>query len=111
MENAVLEYLTFDKFIATKLIVLIYYIFAVLVPFCLFFFKSKLFDRFLFLKDIETKALDLFSSFFTNSQKFKIYLSLFIMFLFFEIMLRIFFEILIAYFDIHDYLYKLTKIS
>ena len=86
-----LDFLSFNKFITPYILIIFYYIGAILVPFILFYYRYKIFSK---LK---------------VNFGFKFWLIAILMFLCMEICWRVIFEFLIAYFDMHKYLYNIEN--
>ncbi len=86
------DFLTFNTFIAKYVLIFFYYLFAFLLPVMIYVFRNH------FILYIE-KYID------------KKYIWIIMIFFLFciEIFLRMFFEMLIGYFDMHDYLYKILQ--
>ena len=84
-----LDFLSFNKFITPYILIVFYYIGAILVPFILFYYRYNFFPK---LK---------------VNIGFKFWLIAILMFLCMEICWRMIFEFLIAYFDMHEYLYNI----
>lgn len=92
------DILTFNTFVAQKVLIVIYYLGAIGVPVLVIFYIKTILSKFQFL---EKMALN-----FNNKTKTLILLS--VLFLCMELFWRMIFEMMIAYFDIHDYLYQLS---
>jgi len=99
-----IDFLTFNTFISQKILVVFYYFFAIFIPVGVFYFGNY-FKKYESINKIFSnyKNLDI-------KQKVKIVLMVVFMFFMFELFLRMFFEMLIGYFDMHDYLHKLSEI-
>ena len=82
------DFLDFNLFITKYVLIIFYYFFAIAFPFVLYYFKDKL--------KIKIKNI-------------KIWIVLIVLFLMGELFLRMFFEMLIGYFDMHDYLYEISQ--
>ena len=87
-----LDFLKFNTFIAQNILIFVYYIGVFLIPILLWKYQEYLPYRFLKLKK-SSRVLALF-----------IALSFCI-----EVCWRMFFEAMIGYFDMHDYLYTIQK--
>lgn len=95
---AMTDFLTFQTFITPTLLIIMYYIGAVLIPIFSWFFLH-------WIKKVyktEIEAYTPFKKIFIGSTVFLI------CFFSIEILWRMIFEFFIAYFDIHDALMKLT---
>jgi len=82
--------LSFNNFIAQNILILFYYIGAVLIPAVLYYYRN---DAIKYLNKKEKIAL----------------IVLIISFFCMELFWRMIFEAMIGYFDIHDYLYEISK--
>ena len=92
------DFLTFQTFLTPTLLIILYYLGAVLIPiFCWFFLQ---WIKKVYKTEIETYTL--FKKSFIGSVAFLI------CFFSIEILWRVIFEFFIAYFDMHDALMKLT---
>ena len=92
------DFLTFQTFITPTLLIIMYYIGAVLIPIFSWFFLHWI--KKVYKTEIETYSP--FKKIFMGSTTFLI------CFFSIEILWRVIFEFFIAYFDIHDALMKLT---
>ncbi len=87
------DFLEFNTFITKYVLIFFYYFFTILFPIVLYYLKDYLKKKFnLKIKNIKT------------------WIILIVLFLMGELFLRMFFEMLIGYFDMHDYLYEISKI-
>ena len=92
------DFLTFQTFITPTLLMIMYYIGAVLIPIFSWFFLQ-------WIKKVYKTEIE----FYTPLKKRLIgYTLFFLCFFSIEILWRVIFEFFIAYFDIHDALMKLT---
>jgi len=89
-----MEFLQFEKFISIDVLIIFYYLGAIVIPIILFYGKQKLLKKIQILKTVYEKIKD------NLSFKIKIYLVFF--FLFLEIVWRVMFEFLIAFIQIRD---------
>ena len=92
-----MDFLRFNTFIAQDVLVFFYYIFAILVPLFLWALRPYIIEKFPAVKTLE-KSLSL-----------KSILLFFAIFLCMELCLRMVFEAMIGYFDMHDYLFEIVK--
>ena len=88
------NFLSFNTFITQDVLVVFYYIGAVLVPFFLYKYNHKLTKKSDVLSQLESRP--------------KVLLTTFGIFLLLELFWRMFFEMLIGYFDMHEYLYDIA---
>jgi len=89
-----MDFLTFKTFISPSILIIFYYIGAVIIPIVLFYKKQSLLKEFKFLNTIYEKIKSKFP------KKVKLYLIIF--FIFLEVLYRMIFEFLIAYMQIRD---------
>ncbi|MDX9913911.1 MAG: DUF4282 domain-containing protein [Candidatus Moranbacteria bacterium] len=101
------NFLTFKTFISSDILIFFYYIGAVLIPILLWQSRVYLKDRFKIIQLINEQIVKIFSSL---SNKEQSYAKLFILFAFIsmEIIWRMMFEVMIAYFDMRDYLQQIA---
>ena len=94
------DILTFNNFIAQDVLIVFYYSGAVVVPLVLYYYKNDT------VKYLEKKGL-----YFSLDAKEKktAYIVLVLVFLCAELCWRMVFEAMIGYFDMHDYLYEISK--
>jgi len=85
------EILNFNTFVTQNVLILFYYIGAILAPFIIWIYRNYFINRLPFIKNLPSALI------------------FFILLLCFEICLRMVFEMMIGYFDIHDYLYELSQ--
>jgi F0F1-type ATP synthase assembly protein I len=97
-----IDFLIFNTFISQKVLVIFYYFFALFIPVGFVYFRNYL-KKYPFFNKIY-KNLD-------KTEKIWVMLVIIFIFLMFELFLRMFFEMMIGYFDMHDYLHKLTEIK
>jgi len=89
------EILTFERFVTQDILIFFYYTGVLALPLTLFAFRKYFEDRVSYLQKKENKL--------------KTILLFFLFFLSMELALRMVFEFMIAYFDIHDYLYAISQ--
>jgi hypothetical protein len=92
------DFLTFQTFITPALLMVMYYIGAVLIPVFSWYFVH-------WIKTVYKKELEHHTTF---KQRSIVYTAFFISFFSMEILWRMMFEFFIAYFDMHDALMKLS---
>lgn len=101
------DILSFNHFITQDILVIFYYIGAIVIPIVLLFFRDYLIQNISYIQKISTKIKDFFISL-NTTQKTVSVLGFIIMFLCMELCWRMMFEAMIGYFDMHDYLYELS---
>jgi hypothetical protein len=92
-----IDFLIFNTFISQKVLVIFYYFFALFISVGFVYFRNYL-KKYPFFNKIY-KNLD-------KTEKIWVMLVIIFIFLMFELFLRMFFEMMIGYFDMHDYLHK-----
>ena len=92
------DILSFNTFITKYVLVFFYYLFALLAPLVLFL-----------LKDYLLKKYPQLQRYFQGKSKKWTLTIIFLMLFFWELFLRMFFEMLIGYFDMHDYLHTISQ--
>jgi len=85
------DFLLFNTFITPNILILFYYIGAIIAPLFLWLYKEKITDQKIYQK---------------NKYAFILFMSIFF---FMELFWRMFFEMLIGYFDIHNYLHIMVE--
>ena len=96
------DFLTFQTFITPTLLLIIYYIGALVIPVLSWYFT--LWIKKVYLSDVSKAIKDRTSP----KQRFILFMTFFITLLCMEIVWRVMFEFFIAYFDMHDALMKLS---
>ncbi len=90
------DFLTFNSFITQNILILFYYLGAVVFPIILWLKKDPILGKLSFIK-------------ISKENKTTIYLTILVLFLLMEICWRMMFEVMIGYFDMHDYLYQISQ--
>jgi len=85
------DILNFNSFITQDVLIFFYYIGAVIIPVALYYFREYFIKKFSFLQILN------------GATKF------IILFICMELCWRMMFEAMIGYFDMHDYLYEISK--
>jgi len=104
------DFLLFNTFITPTILIFFYYFGAVVIPIMLYLLKDSVIKKISFLQS----AQDMIGSFYSSLSLRKQLLTLLIfllLFLFMELFWRMIFEMMIGYFDMHDYLYQIAKNS
>ena len=99
------DILTFNHFITQDVLLLFYYVGLFAIPVILVFSREYLVKNISILKKIDDKiqnSLDL-------KEKTIILVSFFVLLIFVELGWRMLFEMMIGYFDMHDYLYDISQ--
>ncbi len=102
------DFLTFQTFITQDVLIIIYYIGAILIPVILWYFKDYLRNRFTLFSRIDTASKQLFSALSTQNRLLVLF-GFFTLFLCMELCWRMMFEMMIGYFDMHDYLQTIAN--
>jgi len=101
------DFLTFKTFISADVLIFFYYVGAVVIPLLIWQSRSYLLENFKIIKQINDLAMKIFSSFSTKEQS-SMKLLVLLMFIFMEIVWRMMFEAMIAYFNMRDYLQQMA---
>ena len=96
------DFLTFQTFITPTLLILFYYMGAIVIPFVSYFIARWIKSN--YFKDVESKIKKSLSS----KQRLIVLSIAIVCFLCMELFWRVMFEFFIAYFDMHDALMKLN---
>jgi len=99
------DFLTFQTFITPTLLIVMYYIGAILIP-IVSWYLAKWVQKSYF-SEVSNKIKEEITTRTTTKQRFIIYTAFIFCFLCMEIFWRMMFEFFIAYFDMHDALMKL----
>lgn len=102
------DVLSFNHFVMQDFLIFFYYIGAIVIPILLLFFRKFLIDKISFLQKIDRKIKSFFLSL-KATQKVVTVLGLILLFICMELCWRMMFEVMIGYFDMHNYLYDLSK--
>jgi len=89
------DILTFNNFVTQDILMFFYYIGVMALPILLFIFRTYFKEKVAWLD--------------TKDNKLKSLLLFFVLLFCMELCLRMFFEFLIGYFDMHDYLYTISQ--
>ena len=93
-----MDFLTFNVFITKYVLIFFYYLFSIGFPIGFLLFKGKI-----------LKSFPKIARYLKEKTNLKFWLIILVLFLFGELFFRMFFEMLIGYFDMHDYLYTIAK--
>ena len=99
-------FLTFQTFVTPTLLIVMYYIGAILIPLISWYLTKFIKKR--YFTDISQKMKDTITSQSTSNQRIIILLFFILCFLCMELFWRVIFEFFIAYFDMHDALIRLS---
>ena len=97
-----MEFLTFKVFISTDVLIVFYYIGAVIVPVGVWFLVNWFMRKYSFFDDVLKKARSTVGASINKKQKAILVIVFVLSFLFMEIIWRMMFEFLIAYMQIRD---------
>lgn len=97
------DFLTFQTFITPTLLIIMYYIGALVIPLLCWYLVHWI-KKVYISEKVKTSVV----THTTARQRIIMFSIFFICFLFMEVLWRMIFEFLIAYFDMHDALMKLT---
>jgi len=101
------DFLTFKSFISIDILIFFYYIGAIVIPIALYKSKNYLIINFKIFDMFNKLLLKLFNLL-DAKDKLSIKISLFVLFIFMEIFWRMMFEMIIAYFQMRDYLQSIA---
>lgn len=99
------DFLLFKSFITPSLLIIIYYVGAVLIPLASWIVAKWI------QKNYFTKVSENIATKITTKQRFYLITAFIFCFLCMEVFWRIMFEFLIAYFDMHDALMQLSSVN
>ncbi len=99
-----MDFLTFESFISTEVLIVFYYIGAIILPVGAWYFVAWLIRKYEFVNVAYEKGKETFWRSLNQKQKIKLIMFFIISFLFMELFWRMLFEFLIAYMQIRDVL-------
>ena len=102
------EYLTFNKFIAQDVLIVSYYFGAIFMPILLWYSRSYVIKKVLLVEEIENFVGSHYTKL-SSQEKRKIWFTFIVLFICTQLCWRMMFEMMIGYFDMHDYLYEMSK--
>jgi len=97
-----MEFLTFQSFISTEILIVFYYIGAIILPLGAWYFVTWLIRKYEFVNVTYEKGRETFLISLNQKQKSKLIIFFIASFLFMELFWRMLFEFLIAYMQIRD---------
>lgn len=97
-----MDFLTFNQFISTEVLITFYYLGAIVIPIGLWVAIKKLIHKYDFLNSGFETGKTLFWKSLNNKQQLKLSFILVICFLFMQLFWRMLFEFLIAYMQIRE---------
>lgn len=103
-----LDFLTFNRFATRDISIFLYYFGAIFLPVLLFYVRYYLIKKILFASEIDKQIKDYYSTL-SSKNKRVIWISFIVVFVLMESFWRIIFEMIIGYFDMHDYLQEISK--
>ncbi len=103
-----LDFLTFQSFIAPGVLLLAYYFGALAMPLLMWLGRNRLFRRFAWLGWVERQREQLFNQL-SARQRRQVLAAMLLIFFVLEIIWRMMFEAMIGYFQMHDYLRVLSE--
>ncbi len=102
------DFLTFNTFIAQDILIFFYYVGAVIMPVILWFSRDYLLKKVSLFNSVNTFLKGFFES--LNLKNKTITIIGFVMIFFcMELCWRMIFEAMIGYFDMHNYLYEISR--
>ncbi|WP_457746647.1 DUF4282 domain-containing protein [Sulfurimonas sp.] len=100
--------LTFNTFVAQDVLLVFYYVCALFVPIIIWKLRFYAVKKFSLSKSIDDGIKNFYTSLDTQ-QRFIVLTVFIIIFFCMELCLRMIFEAMIGYFDMHDYLYEISQ--
>jgi hypothetical protein len=101
------QFLTFEKFISQDVLIFFYYMFALMMPIFLWSMRFYILKKIPYLKRINHNTIEVYKNLDIKKKVF-IVLVFIMMFFCMELCLRMMFEMIIGYFDMHNYLQILS---
>ena len=102
------DYLVFNKFIAQDVLIVAYYFGVIVMPILLWYARSYIIKKVLFIQEIENFVGSYYSGL-SGQDKRKVWLVAVVLFICMQLCWRMMFEMMIGYFDMHDYLYEISE--
>lgn len=99
------DILTFNQFITQDILIFFYYAGFIALPVVLVFSREHLIQNISLLKKLDEKIQGSINL----KEKTVVLISFIVVLIFVEIGWRMIFEMMIGYFDMHDYLYKISQ--
>jgi len=102
------EYLVFNKFIAQDILVVSYYFGMIVMTILLWYMRSSLIKKVVLIQKVENFVGSYYSQLSTPDKQ-KVWFVFLVLFICLQLCWRMMFEMMIGYFDMHDYLYEISK--
>ena len=102
------DYLVFNKFIAQDILILCYYFGVIIMPILFWYMRSYLIKKIILIQEVENFVSNYYTQL-SLSDKRKVWLVFIALFICTQLCWRMMFEMMIGYFDMHDYLYEISK--
>ncbi len=102
-----MDFLTFKSFISTEVLIIFYYLGALILPIGIWLFLTWLIQKYKLFNTAYESGKEIIWKSLNKKQKTKLVAFFIISFLFMEIFWRMFFEFLIAYMQIRDALLQI----
>jgi len=102
-----MDFLTFKSFISTEVLIIFYYIGAVIMPVGVWFLATWFSRKYIFVDSAYKKGKETIWKSLNNKQQTKLVIFFMSFFLFMELFWRMLFEFLIAYMQMRDALLQL----
>lgn len=103
-----IDFLTFDLFISPYIIIISYYIGALVIPFASWFFVLWARKKYGLVANVYSASKETFKQFVKIKHRILLYLFFLLLFVCMEIMWRVMFEFIIAYLQMRDALLILS---
>jgi hypothetical protein len=104
------DFLSFKAFIAQDVLIVGYYLGALVMPVVLWLARYKLIRRFAVLGWVDAQRQQIFAQLSVRNQGLVVVLSVMI-FIALEIIWRMMFEAMIGYFQMHDFLQQMSAVA
>ena len=102
------DYLVFNKFIAQDILIVAYYFGMIVMPILLWYARSYLIKKVLFIQEVENFVGSYYTKL-SSQEKRKVWLVAVVLFICMQLCWRMMFEMMIGYFDMHNYLYEISQ--
>jgi hypothetical protein len=102
-----MDFLTFKSFISTEVLIIFYYLGALVLPFGIWFLFTRIINKYRLLNTAYENSKEMLWASLNKKQQTKFMIFFAISFLFMELFWRMLFEFLIAYMQIRDALLQM----
>jgi len=102
------DYLVFNKFIAQDILIVSYYFGVIVMPILFWYLRSYFIKKVLYIHEVERSVGSYYSKL-SSSDKRKVWFVIIALFVCMQLCWRMMFEMMVGYFDMHDYLYEISE--